>query len=325
MAVISLESNPSTRTGRFLWKRVRSVARSPRRHDFLVLGCLGLTFLACYWSTLEILVERWWNDPQYSHGFLVPFFAAYLLWYRSPMLATAEVHASGWGLAFMGVGMVLRLVSTILAIEALDAYSILPMLAGLVLLLGGKHYLRWAWPAIAFLAFMMPLPFQMEMALAQPLRRLATIVTTYILQTLGYPALAEGNVIQIDQVPLRVADACSGLGMLVTFFALATGLALVASDRLGEQFVIVVSAIPIAVVVNVMRITATAVVHQTMGSEAANLIMHDFAGWLMMPLALGVLFFELWYLRRLFIVESVPQMLPLGLRGLDGSKPDRDT
>lgn len=293
------------------------------KHELLVLACLGMTLVACYWSTLGTLVERWWSDPQYSHGFLVPVFSAYLLWIRSGMLAAIELRPSAWGMAFLGLGLVIRLVAAVLAIESLDAYSLLPMLTGLAVLLGGWGCLRWCWPAIAFLGFMMPLPFQLEIALARPLRRLATTVTTYTLQTLGYPALAEGNVIHIEQLSLGVVDACSGLGMLVTFFALATAMALVVQARVYERVAIVVSAIPIALFANVARITATAVAYHTLGSQAANVIMHDLAGWLMMPLALAALSLELWFLRHLLIVEAV-KPLSLGLPGLgprNGAQP----
>lgn len=321
MALITLEPKKTGDSEALSPPRASRSAAVPasRRHDWIVLVCLGLTVLACYWTTLIGLMERWWNDPQYSHGFLVPFFVGYLLWFRLPQLAGATPAPTAWGMAFLVAALALRFVSALLAIEALDAYSLLPMMAGLTLLLGGWRYLCWSWPAIAFLAFMMPLPFQMEIALAQPLRRLATTVTTYVLQTIGYPAIAEGNVIHIEQLRLGVVDACSGLGMMVTFFTLATAMALVVQATPVEKSLIIVSAIPIALLANVTRITATAVAHHTLGSQAARLVMHDLAGWLMMPLALGVLWFELWFFRRLFIVESQPQVLPLGVPGMGAS------
>src|SRR5262249_8377614 len=134
---------------------------------------------------------------------------------------------------------------------------------------------------------------QVETALAHPLRRLATVASTYCLQTLGFPALAEGNVIVIGALKLGVIDACNGLGMLVTFFALSTAAALIAARPLLDRLVIVASAIPIALVANVVRITGTAVVYETLGSDVGELLKHDLAGWLMMPLALGLLWLEL--------------------------------
>src|SRR5205823_2778560 len=93
-------------------------------------------------------------------------------------------------------------------IEPLDALALLPTVFGLVLLAGGWSVLGWSWPALAFLAFMMPLPFTIEMSLAHPLRRIATEMSTYALQTLGCPAVAEGNIIFIGDIRLGVEEAC---------------------------------------------------------------------------------------------------------------------
>ena len=82
--------------------------------------------------------------------------------------------------------------------------------------------LEWAWPSIVFLAFMIPLPWRVENALGPPLQSIATTVSTYLLQTLGFMAFAEGNVIQLNEARIGVVEACSGLSMLITFVALST-------------------------------------------------------------------------------------------------------
>src|SRR5205814_72366 len=107
-----------------------------------------------------------------------------------------------------------------------EQISLLPCVAGICLLLGGWHALRWAWPSIAFLAFMIPLPYTASVQLAGPLQRIATEATTFLLQTLGRPAVSEGNVILLNEIELGVVEACSGLRMLVIFFALSTAVAL---------------------------------------------------------------------------------------------------
>src|SRR5581483_4191267 len=108
----------------------------------------------------------------------------------------------------------LRLAGAAFYVDWFDAVSLLPCLAGLCVLLGGPAALKWAGPSVAFLVFMLPLPYTAEVALARPLQSLATATSTYALQTLGVPALAEGNVIVIGQYRLGVVEACSGLGML---------------------------------------------------------------------------------------------------------------
>jgi exosortase len=146
---------------------------------------------------------------------------------------------------------------------------------------------------------MVPLPFRIDTALAQPLRRFATAASAYLLQTLGLPAFAEGNVIVVEDLRLGVVNACSGLGMLMTFFALATAVAVLIDRPLSDRFVLIASAAPIAILANIVRITATALAHRAWGPDAAHLVLHDLAGWLMMPLALGILALELSLLRRL--------------------------
>jgi exosortase len=198
-------------------------------------------------------------------------------------------------------------------IEPLETMSLLPTVFGLVLLVGGWSVLAWSWPALAFLAFMLPLPFSIESALALPLRRIATEISTYVLQTLGCPASAEGNIIYIDDIRLGVEEACSGLGMLMTFFALATALAMIVQAPLYDRLILIASAVPIAILANVIRISATGVAYHLAGRESslAQMIYHDLAGWLMMPLALAMLWLELKFLANLLIDEAAEASRPL--------------
>lgn len=295
--------------------RSRALSGSTVNQAWLFFGLLGLALVWSYWPTLELMVDRWARETQYSHGFLVPVFAAAVLWSRRNLLTGVVPSTSWWGLPVLAVGVVCRLLGGSMDIEPLDAFSLLPTLFGLVLLVGGGRVLRWAWPGLAFLAFMLPLPFSVETALAQPLRRLATVASTYALQTLGLPALAEGNIIILDTYRLGVIDACNGLGMLMTFFALATAMALVAPAPLADRLVLVASAIPIALISNVVRITATGVAYYWFGAAVAQTVLHDLAGWLMMPLALLLLWLELRLLARLFVVEGQHQPVPLPLPG----------
>ena len=219
------------------------------------------------------------------------------------------------GLGVIAVGVIARIIAVQTDIEPLEALALLPTVLGLVLLVGGWSVLRWSWPALAFLAFMLPLPFSLETALALPLRRLATQMSTFALQTLGCPALAEGNIIFIEDIRLGVEEACSGLGMLMTFFALATAMAMIVHASLPYRLLLVGSAIPIAILANVIRISATGVAYHLLGrdSELAQVIYHDLAGWLMMPMALGMLWLELQFLTHLFVEESVDAAAPLPL------------
>jgi exosortase len=294
-------------------RRLREEARTPRGKGVGLLLLFGLGLLWAYAPTLAGMVQRWSSDPQYSHGFLVPVFAGIVLWVRSPQHPGVALSPSWWGLLWLLLAAGLRLVSAAFYLEWLDALSLLPALAGLCVLLGGRPALRWAWPAIGFLVFMMPMPYQLEIALAHPLQRVATAASTYLLQTFGLPAVAEGNIIHIDDVKLGVVEACSGLGMLVTFFALSTAVALVLARGWTDRIVLFLSAIPVALAANVFRITLTGLLHATAGGAVARVVYHDLAGWLMMPLALALLWVELKFLAKLFIDEAPPGPLPLDL------------
>jgi exosortase len=285
-------------------------------------GILLMALLWSYWTTLAGMADRWARDPQYSHGFLVPVFALVVLWFLRDRLAKADWSPCLWGLPILLGGVVIRLFAISRDIESLDAFSLVPTLFGLVLLVAGRSVLRWSWPALAFLTFMVPLPYFMEMALAQPLRRLATTMSTYVLQTCGYAAIAEGNVILIDQIRLGVADACSGLGMLTTFIALATAMALVVRAPVTDRTVLVISAVPIALIANVTRIAAMGITYDALGSDAAQVALHDVTGWLMMPFALLLLWLELRFLNRLLVPRPVSAPSPLLAPGykLTGSR-----
>jgi len=281
-----------------------------------VAAALFFVLIATHWATFARMADRWTNDPQYSHGFIVPLFALVVLWSRRDMLKTGAWKPAWIGLGLLVIGAAVRIIAIESDIEPLDALSLLPTVFGLVLLTGGWSVLSWSWPALAFLAFMMPLPFTIEIALAHPLRRVATEVSTYALLTLGCPAIAEGNIIYIDEMRLGVEEACSGLGMLMTFFALATALAMIVNAPLRDRIILIACAIPIAICANVIRITATGVAYYLLGrdSSLAQMIYHDLAGWLMMPMALGMLWLVLKFLANLIIEE--PDAAPLPIAGL---------
>jgi exosortase/archaeosortase family protein len=124
---------------------------------------------------------------------------------------------------------------------------------------------------------------------------------------MGVPALARGNIIVIDdEPPIGVVEACSGLGMLMTFFALSTAVALVIRRPLADRLVLFASAVPIGVLMNVVRITLTVFLMRVANAEIANVVFHDVAGWVMMPMALAVLWLEMLWLARLRLPAPPP-------------------
>src|SRR6185312_7030385 len=134
---------------------------------------------------------------------------------------------------------------------------------------------------------MYPLPGMVERGLLDPLQRVATICSTYALQTLGVAAHRSGNHIILGELRLGVVDACSGLRMSTIFLALAVAITLVTERPWWERITIILSAVPIALIVNVIRITVTGILHRTVGTQIADAVFHDLAGWIMMPMAMG--------------------------------------
>jgi exosortase len=266
--------------------------------------------LWAYWTTLGGLAEAWAGSAEHSHGYLVPVFAALLLWLRRDQLQGFSAQPVRWGLALVALGVAMRLYGTYAYRVWFDQVSLVPCLAGLVLLLGGWGAWRWAGPSIAFLTFMAPLPHTVAILLTDPLQRLATVASTFCLQTFGLPAVAEGNVILINDVRLGVVVQCSGLRMLVIFFALSTAVALLMRRPLWERLTVVCSAVPIALATNILRITVTGVLHETVGPELANAVFHDLAGWLMMPVALLLLGLEQQMLKRLLLAPPTAAEAP---------------
>jgi len=140
--------------------------------------------------------------------------------------------------------------------------------------------------------------------MSRPLQSFATEVSTFTLQVLGRPAIAEGNVILLNDIELSIVEACSGLRMLFVFFALSTAVAMLIQKPLWEKLLIGGSALPIALAANVLRITITGLFYDSFGNHFGGTFFHDLAGWLMMPLGLIFLGIELWILKTLLIERS---------------------
>jgi exosortase len=287
-------------------------------------GVLSLGFFWTYWETLAKTVRIWWTTPDYGHGFFVPVFAGFLLWYRQEMVDPWPVRGSWWGLPFFAVFALFRWLNLFLNYER-DIDSLMFFLLGMTLVLGGWRALRWAWPSILYLLFMVPLPDFVATALGGKLQRVATIMSVYVLQTCGIPALTSGegsNVIQLSnpENQLEVARACCGLKMMTVFFAICVGYSLVLQAPVWKKIVLIVSAVPIAIISNVMRIVITGMLDEWWKPSVGEFV-HDNAGWLMMVWAMLMIWGEMTLLSALLI--EAPSEGPLSFG--DGIGPARRT
>lgn len=306
-------------TRRRLLEFRRDLGRPEDLAAWITIAGLTAMLIYSYWPGL-LNAQSSWSNPQYSHGWIVPLFSAGLLfWWRRP-IEPVSVTARLAGLGLLLGSFALRLIAARYRIVTIDMYTFVPALAGVFLLAGGWSMFRWAWAPIAFLIFMYPLPDEATRYLLGPLQTLATIVSTYALQTLGLDAFREGNQIVVGEMHLGVVDACSGLRMLTIFIALSVALVLLGDREWWENAVILASAIPIALIVNSIRITVTGLLYQVASSEVAEMVFHDLAGWVMMPMALGMLFGLQWLLAQLFMTEDQsPAVVAARTSGVGGS------
>ncbi|MBN2022626.1 MAG: exosortase/archaeosortase family protein [Pirellulales bacterium] len=267
------------------------------------------------WETMAWLVGMWWHSADYTHGFFVIPFACLLLWDRRDMLAEVDLEGSLWSIPFLAIGGGLAWYASYEYRLTGAALAMVPLLLGVVLLLGGWKALQWAWSAIVFLVFMVPLPGAVAGLLRLKLQLFGTQVSVFTLQTLGMPAVAEGNLIILpNSQPLEVADACSGIRMLMLFFAACIGAAFyLRREIMLIRVLIALSAIPIAIISNVVRITVTAFLHQAVSQALADRVFHDLAGWFMMPLAIVILWAETALFTRLFTAPEREAPLAFGV------------
>lgn len=289
---------------RRLGEWARDLRDAEQRTPWLVIALLTGMLIYSYWPGL-LNARSSWDNPQYSHGWIVPLCAAALIfWWRQPIgTVTASARAAGLGL--LAASFALRLACARFSIITIDMYTFVPALAGVFLMAGGWGVFKWAWAPIATLIFMYPLPDEATRYLLGPLQTMATMMSTYALQTIGLDAYREGNKIVLgDSQVLGVVDACSGLRMLTIFVWLALMIALIGGGEWWDNLAIAASAIPIALLVNATRITVTGVMY-TVNPEWAEKIFHDWAGYFMMPMALGMLFLLQAVLKCMVITDEL--------------------
>jgi exosortase len=290
----------------------RSVSRDEERpvFSYFAAALLVISLVWAYADAFQGLWERWSTDPAYGHGYFVPLFSLFLLWHRRQFFQP-PYQGSWWGLAGIVVAILLKLVSHYWYYALLDPLSFVPMVGGICLLLLGWRGSRWYLPSVMFLVFMVPLPGRIADLLSHPLQRIATIASTYLVQLLGIPAVSEGNVIVLTHAKIGVIEACNGLRMLILFFAVATAVAFLIRRPLWCRLLIVASAMPVALVSNILRITVTAAAHEYVSADVADWLFHSLAAWLMMPLGILLLYMELVFIDHVF--PEVEEQAPLSI------------
>ncbi len=239
---------------------------------------LGAVLLAIYWKILQALVTQWWDDPNYSHGFLVPLFTLYLVWRQRATLAKLPRTGSLLGIPIILGGMAVLLAGDLGADNFLMRSSLVIVLAGLVLFHLGTAIFRAVLLPLAFLLFMVPLPGVIFYAITFPLQSLAARQATWTLDTLGVPVLLDGNVIHLAQLSLGVTEACSGIRSLISLLAGAVAWAVLFLPGVWTTLVFMAATLPITIIANAARVVLTGLIGQYIGVEYASGFFHEFAG-----------------------------------------------
>ncbi len=254
------------------------------------LGVLAALSLWLYWSTLGHLVMQWWNDPNFSHGFFVPFFSAFVLWQERGRLARLVPNPSWSGLAVIVLALVTLIVGRLGAELFLARSSLLILLAGVVILFLGWNFFRAVLFPWAFLFLMIPIPTIIFNQITFPLQLLASKVSAAALPLLGVPVLREGNIINLPAMALEVAEACSGIRSLMSLVTLAIIYGYLTEKRIWVRWLLAIAAVPITVAANSVRIIGTGLLVQYWDADKAEGYFHASWGWIIFVISLLMLY-----------------------------------
>ena len=309
---------------------VAGVEQPPRpgglsRWAMLQIAVLGGLFLGMNAWQLPGLVDTWTIDPNWSHGFLIPLFSLYLLYARRGELLSAPRRVCLWGLPILVGGIVMTMLAFYpIGTPWIGQLSMVVALFGLVLYLAGPRVLRLAWLPIVYLMLAMPIPEMLYVRIALPLQNFAAKGATILLQLTGVEISVTAS--RLDVVSrsgvehsLTVAEACSGIRSLIAYVALGVAWAYLQYRPIWQRVVLVASAVPIAILLNVVRVAITCMMYVIDKPEMGQGFMHEMAG--IMMLAPAVLLFWLlgWLLHGLVI--EVDEDAPAAGAGGETKKP----
>ncbi|MDA0738679.1 MAG: exosortase/archaeosortase family protein [Nitrospirae bacterium] len=252
----------------------------------LALGTILLGLMvALYHEIFAGLLYDWDNDPNYSHGFIVPFMSAYFVYERWGQLRTLPIQPNMFGIPILILGVTMLIIGSVGAELFAQRVSFIGVIIGLILLILGRRILITLSLPIVFLLFMIPLPAIVVNTIAFPLQIFAAQTASFCLFNLGIPVLREGNLISLAGTTLEVAEACSGLRSLVALLALGTVYAYFSQRQMWKRWALVLLSIPIAIIANAFRVTGTGILANYWGAEAAEGFYHTFEGWIVFVVA----------------------------------------
>ena len=251
-------------------------------------GAIVTLVLLLYGSVILDLAAEWWTQSESSYGILIPPFAFYLAYLRRSSTLSIPAQSGSWGLSLIFLACLILLMGQLAAEFFLSRISFVVLLAGLIWTFWGFARLKSLSFPLILLATMVPLPAIVYNSAAAPLQLFASTIATGLAQALGVSVYRDGNIIHLASISLGVAEACSGLHSLCALVvaSLLLGFLDIAS-LLGRTCIFFIS-IPLAVAVNVLRVTGTAILADY-NPDLALGFYHSFSGWLVFSMGFGVL------------------------------------
>lgn len=243
------------------------------------IAIIGAIILVMYLPILIGLAGDWYNDDNYSHGFLIIPISLWLVWRKREVLRTIPLKSSKWGIPVILASLVVFILGTA-GMEYFTArVSMVSLMFGVTLYLAGYRFAREIWFAFFFLLFMIPAPYIIYYSATFPLQMLGSKIAAVLLTIVGIPHLRQGNVIHLpDNYSLEVAEACSGLRSLVTLLALGALLAYLTQNSKWKAITLFAATVPIAIAANIFRICVTAVGAYGISRAIAEDFIHEFSG-----------------------------------------------
>lgn len=257
-----------------------------------------------YWPIIADLFKEWQRNDDYSAGQLVPLVALFLLWVERKELRQCVIKPCWWGgIVLLSVAVAGKAYGLLFMFQSAERYSLVLTIWALVLFMAGwQVFFRAGW-ILLYLLLMVPFPGKIHNMISGPLQRIATTGSVFFLEAFGVRVSQQGNVIVLNQtITMSVVEACSGLRMLTAFIIVAGFIAYMVKRSRVQKAIVFLSSIPVAVLCNIFRISVTAVLFLVANTELAEKFFHDFAGVVMMPAAVILMFGELWLMDKL--IES---------------------
>jgi len=260
------------------------------RTVLLKLAIIAVCLVLLYFRILQGLVSDWVRMPDFSHGFLIPIVSLYFVYERRKQYSVLSPSSHWAGLALLLFGVMLYLLGNLAAEFFTMRFSMLVVLGGIILFLLGKEFFKTLLFPLVFLVFMIPIPSVLMDRITFPMQLFASKVAARSLDLIGIPVLREGNIIQLANTFLEVAEACSGIRSLISLLALSVVFAYFSQNTTWKRIVLVLSTFPIAIIANAARVTGTGILAHHYGDQVAQGFFHGFSGWILFVVAFVCLF-----------------------------------